>query len=152
MRSLSVLTMGIVALAVSGAAGCSTYHYYDIDVQMATSGSGSFNLTTNEIGSIQRVVMTVSGADNGQIVMGPNANGVPISTAGHLGVVEFSTFKDSGTLTFTVDAYDSTVLNSNCKVGEGTVSLPASSNTTNTGMVTVNRASGATFCCSGNTC
>ena len=152
MRGLGVLAMGIVALAASGAAGCSTYHYYDIDVSMSTSGTTSFNLVGNEIGSIQRLVMTVSGADSGQIVMGPNANGVPISAAGHLGIVEFSTFSDSGTLNFKVEAYDSTSLQANCKVGEGNMSMPASGNTTNTGTLTVDRGASATFCCSKSSC
>lgn len=152
MRSLRIWALGIVALAASGAAGCSTYHYYDIDVSMSTSGTGSFNLVGNEIGSIQRLVMTVSGADSGQIVMGPNAQGLPLSSAGHLGIVEYSTFSDSGTLNFKVEAYDSTSLVSNCKVGEGNLSLPASSNTTNTGTLTVDRSSNATFCCSKSSC
>jgi len=152
MRSIRMLTLGIVALAAASAGGCSTYHYYDIDVSLLVGGTNGFNPIGNEVGNVQRLRVTMSGADNAEKVFGPSANGLPIGSAGHLGIVEFSTFADSGTLTFTVDAYDSTNLVSNCKVGEGTTSMPASGNTTNTGTLTVNRSSGATFCCSMSTC
>ena len=64
------------------------------------------------------------------------------------GVVEYSTFVDSGTLNFTIDAYDADNPQAACKVGEGTMSMSATGNTTNTGMLTVDRLSTATFCCS----
>jgi len=150
MRARGILMMGLLALAASGAAGCSTYHYYDIDVQMATSGTGMFG-AVDEISRIQIVVMTVTGADSGQKQFGLG-NGFPISAAGHLGVIEYSTFVDSGTLNFTVDAYDNDSPQAACKVGTGTLMMPATGNTTNTGMITVNRSSTATFCCSKNAC
>jgi len=146
MRARGILAMGLLALAASGAAGCSTYHYYDIDVQMSTSGTGMF-APADEISRIQILVMTVTGADQGQRQFGLG-NGIPIPATGHLGVVEYSTFVDSGTLNFTIDAYDADNPQAACKVGEGTMSMSATGNTTNTGMLTVDRLSTATFCCS----
>lgn len=150
MRARGILAMGILALATSGAAGCSSYHYYDIDVSMSASGTGMF-APVDEISRIQIVVMTVSGADSGQRQFGLG-NGFPIPPDGHLGVIEYSTFVDSGMLTFKVDAYDADNPQAACKVGEGMLSLPATGNTTNTGMLTVDRLSTATFCCSKSTC
>jgi hypothetical protein len=130
MRGARMLALGVVALAA--AAGCSEFHYYDIDVTFDTA-TGQFN-GTNEISTIQRCVMTVTGADSGQIVMGLDQNCPPMTAAGvgtHLGVVEFSTFKDSGSLTFTFDAYDDQTITPNCKTGEGVKTVEATSQTTN---------------------
>ena len=89
----------VLASASLGAAGCSEYHYYDIDVTFDTS-SGQF-AGINEISTIQVMRMLVGGADNADFQIGPNANGLPLVTGAHLGVFEFSTFADSGTLDFT---------------------------------------------------
>jgi len=43
MRSIRMLTLGIVALAAASAGGCSTYHYYDIDVSLLVGGTNGFN-------------------------------------------------------------------------------------------------------------
>jgi hypothetical protein len=144
-RKLSMAAMGVVALAA--AAGCSEFHYYDIDVSMVVGGSNGFSATAAEVTRIQVLVMTVMGADSGTIYMGPNANGLPLGNTGQLGVVEYSTFKDSGTLNFKVEAYDSsTSIVPNCKVGEGTTAIQASSMTTNTGAVMVSKTGDFTLC------
>ncbi|HEY7375840.1 MAG TPA: hypothetical protein VIF57_27020 [Polyangia bacterium] len=147
-HKLSIAALGVVALAaVTGAAGCSDFHYYDINVSMAIGGTNGFSATGAEVTRIQVLVMTVGGADSGTIVMGPNANGLPLGNTGQLGIIEYSTFKDSGTLNFTVEAYDSaTSLVANCKVGEGTTSMQASSMTTNSGMLVVNKTGDFTLC------
>src|SRR5262249_40424987 len=84
----------VLAAASFGAAGCNDFHYYDVDVTFDTS-SGQF-AGINEISTIQVMVMGVTGADNGDIQIGPNANGLPLVTGAHLGVFEFATFADSG--------------------------------------------------------
>ena len=89
----------VLAAASLGAAGCSEYHYYDIDVTFDTS-AGQF-AGINEVSTIQVMVMSVSGADSADFQIGPNANGLPLVTGADLGVFEYSTFADSGTLTFT---------------------------------------------------
>ena len=50
--------------------------------------------------------MLVSGADNADFQIGPNCQRPAAGDDAHLGVFEFSTFADSGTLNFTVQAYD----------------------------------------------
>ena len=131
MRAARMLAIGFIACVAAATAGCSEYHYYDIDVTFDTGAMGFAG--TNEISTIQRCVMNVSGADSGQIVMGLTENCPPMTAAGigtHVGVVEFSTFKDSGSLTFTFDAYDDQTLTAMCKTGSGTKTLTATSATT----------------------
>jgi hypothetical protein len=131
MRAARMLVLGFFACVAAAGAGCSTYHYYDIDVTFDTGAMGFAG--TNEISTVQRCVMTVSGADSGQLVMGLTDNCPPMTAAGigtHMGIVEFSTFKDSGSLTFTMDVYNAQTIVPGCKVGSGTKTLTASSMTT----------------------
>jgi hypothetical protein len=140
MRAARLVPLWIAGLVALGASACSEYHYYDIDVSFDTA-AGQF-LGTNEISTIQRCVMTVSGADSGQIVMGLNENCPPMTAAGigtRVGIVEFSTFKDSGTLTFTFDAYDDSTLNPMCKTGSGQKMIAATGDTTNMGTLLVEK-------------
>ena len=125
----------VLASASLGAVGCSEYHYYDIDVTFDTS-SGQF-AGINEISTIQVMRMLVGGADNADFQIGPNANGLPLVTGAHLGVFEFSTFADSGTLDFTAQAFDDATSSPGCLTGQGTKSVEASSTITNTVMITV---------------
>src|SRR5262245_24944695 len=108
MRAARLLSLGIVALAAVAAAGCNEFHYYDIDVSFNKDlASGGF--AAGEVEKIQVCVMAVSGADSASMRIGPNAQGLPMAPGfSHLGIVEFSTFADSGTLTFTMSCYDDT--------------------------------------------
>jgi hypothetical protein len=130
---LAGLVLGMAAL---GAAGCNDFHYYDVKVSFNTS-SGNF-AGTSEISTIQVLVMNVSGADNGSMQIGPNSNGLP-STSSQFGTFEFSTFVDSGTLNFTVIAYDDATSNPACETGRGTATVTASATTTNDVMLQVNK-------------
>lgn len=127
----------VLAGASLGAAGCNEYHYYDIDVTFNTA-SGQF-AGINEVSTIQVMRMLVSGADNADFQIGPNANGLPLVTGAHLGVFEFATFADSGTLTFTAMAFDDATSNPACRTGQGMKSVEATSKTTNDVMLTVDK-------------
>jgi hypothetical protein len=132
-----VLLAMVLASASLGAVGCSEFHYYDIDVTFDTS-SGQF-AGINEVSTVQVMRMLVSGADNADFQIGPNANGLPLVTGAHLGVFEFSTFADSGQLTFTAMAFDDATSNPACLTGQGMKTVEASSTITNTVMLTVNK-------------
>jgi hypothetical protein len=125
----------VLAAASLGVAGCNDFHYYDVDVTFDTS-SGQF-AGINEISTIQVMVMGVTGADNGDIQIGPNANGLPLVTGAHLGVFEFATFADSGQLTFVIRAFDDATSNPSCQTGQGMKTVDATSMTTNNVMMTV---------------
>jgi hypothetical protein len=127
----------VLAAASVTAAGCNDFHYYDIDVTFNTA-AGQF-AGINEVSTIQVMRMLVSGADNADFQIGPNANGLPLTTGAHLGVFEFSTFADSGTLTFVAMAFDDATSNPACKTGQGMKSVNASPTTTNTVMLTVDK-------------
>ena len=130
---LAGLVLGVVAL---GAAGCNEYHYYDVNVKFNVSAGNFAGIT--DFSTVQVIVMNVSGADNGSIQIGPNSGGLP-ATSSTVGVFEFSTFADSGTLTFTALAYNDSTSQQACQVGRGMVSATASSMTTNNLDLTIDK-------------
>lgn len=140
MRPARLVATWILGLAAVTAAGCNDFHYYDITVTFntdpATSGFGP-----NEPASIQMCVFSVSGADSISKPIGPHTQGLPLPPGGTtLGIIEFSTFADSGTLNFKIEAYDaSSTASSACKVGEGTKSVMASSASTVMDNLVVNK-------------
>jgi len=142
MRALRLLSLfGLLSLA---GAGCSEFHYYDINVKL-----GGF--IGNEPTLIQVITITVSGADSGSMRIGANNRGLPLAPGDtELGVVEFSTYADSGTLNFKGEAFDATATTADCRVGEGTVAITAGSATTSTGELTITKG-GSNFTCSGGT-
>src|SRR5262249_51182098 len=120
MRAARFLSLRIVALAAVAAAGCNEVHYWGIDVTF-NKDTASSGFAAGEVERIQVCVMRVSGADSASLRIGPNMNGLPMAPGfAHLGIVEFSTFADSGQLTFTMDCYDDVATVDPCKVGSGT--------------------------------
>jgi len=116
---LPALVLGAVAL---GAAGCSEYHYYDIRV--AYDGS-MFN--PNNISQVQRCHVFVTGADTADFYLEGNCTNGAATT--NVGVFEFATFADSGTLNFMIRTYVGVEFD-NCLFGTGTKAIPATAATT----------------------
>jgi len=115
-RLLPALVLGAVAL---GAAGCNEYHYYDIRV--AYDGA-QFN--PNMISQVQNCHVFVTGADTADFYLeGPCTNGAATT---NIGVFEFATFADSGTLNFLIRTYVGVEFE-NCLFGSGTKAIPATS-------------------------
>jgi hypothetical protein len=139
MRAARLVATWIVGLAALAAAGCNDFHYYDITVSFnINQTTGGYPQT--EVASVQTLLFGVSGADSGSFRIGPNANGLPlVSGATNLGTVEYSTFADSGTLNFTVQAFNSTRTTQDCKTGEGTKAVMATSASTTTDAVIINK-------------
>jgi hypothetical protein len=146
MRAARLVATWVLGLAAVTAAGCNDFHYYDIHVTFNNNPTtGGFG--PNEPASVQVCVFSVSGADSGNWAIGPNAQGLPLVPGGtDLGIVEFSTFADSGNLVFKIEAYDSKSTTPDCKVGEGTTSITASSASTTDGMLSVNKTGDFTLC------
>jgi hypothetical protein len=127
---LSTRGLGLVALALA-AGGCNTYKYFDVDVAF-----DPLTFDSTDVRTISTCLVTVSGADNKQGELKdcpPGSNTAPLE----VGVFEFSTFADSGTMTFKVDTYTSKGLTDNCKNGSGMVSIPVTSATTITGTLQI---------------
>jgi hypothetical protein len=119
------------AVALLGAAGCDSYHYYDMSLVLGST------FTTALVGEAQLCKVNISGADSHEFNLtncGVNSND---SNIPDVGTFEFATFADSGTLTFTVDAYNGITPTPNCLYGSGMTSQPASSQITQMGTITL---------------
>jgi len=133
-RSRGMLAAAALAIVCAlGGAGCNTYKYYNIHVTFDNAGSMPF--TTASAFSVQSCVVNVSGADSSQfrLPQGRCPNMTPGGNVLDPGVFEFSTFADSGNLTFTIDAFQDVTETAACKIGHGTVTLPVSATITTAG-------------------
>jgi hypothetical protein len=118
--------LALVLLAV-GAAACSSYSYYDLDLKWGTG------FDPMKIGSIHDCHLLVTGAATDDIPLDP----VRCTMSGtDLGEIEYSTFADSGSITFTLNAYQYPYGQPNCKLGEGSTTLEAGKGVRMTGTVT----------------
>jgi hypothetical protein len=124
------MKLGMLALALA-AGGCNTYKYFDIDVSF-----DPLTFDSTDVATISICRVTVSGADNGQFEI---ANCPPHSVTAPLevGPFEYSSFADSGTMTFKVDTFTSKGQTDNCKNGFGMVPIPVTSATTITGTLQI---------------
>ena len=104
--------LGVVLLALSTQA-CSSYSYYDLDLKL---GSG-FDVV--KIGSIQFCHMFVTGSVSDDFEVRPEV--CKLATTGEIGQVEYSTFADSGSLTFTFKLFQNPQSNPACELGEGAI-------------------------------
>lgn len=131
--------LGLASLALAlagpalGAAGCDSYHYYDMDLVFSSAWAGGIN----SAGAAQLCKVSITGADSHDFSL--NNCGFMSNNSNYpdVGTFEFATFADSGTLTFTVNAYNGTPPGPACLFGTGMVSINASSQVTQTGMVTI---------------
>jgi len=130
LARLLVLVLGLGAL---GAAGCDSYHYYDMDLIFSSGWVGGIN----SAGAAQDCRVTVSGADSHGFDV-TNCGVMSQANYPDVGTFEFATFADSGSLTFTVNAYNGTPYTSACLFGTGSTTIPASSTVTSTGSITIN--------------
>ena len=134
-RVRGLLTLAALILG----AGCNTYHYYDITVSFGSIG-------VEEAGGIKICQVAVTGADTYDATLPtstPGAKAVcPIgSNYPDLGTFEYSTFTDSGHLTFTLNAFNQTNLNPSGICISGSTTLAASSEITHTGTITLTQGS-----------
>ncbi len=126
------LALALAGLAL-GAAGCDSYHYYDMDLMFSSAWVGGIN----SAGAATLCKVEISGADSHEIDLnncGLNNNN---SNYPDVGTFEFATFADSGTLTFAVNAYNGSPPGAACLFGGGTTSIKASSQITTMGMITI---------------
>lgn len=127
------LALGLALMAIGGA-GCDTYHYYDMDLQFSSSFGG-----ITAAGMAQNCVVTISGADSHTFSLANCSLNSDNSNFPDLGTFEYATFADSGTLTFTVNAYNGLPYTPACLFGVGTTNLPASSQVTTKGSITIEK-------------
>ena len=123
-----------LALGALGAGACDSYHYYDMDLQFDTAAN---KFTTATVGEAQLCRVQISGADSHEFDLADCSLNSDNSNIPDVGTFEFATFADSGTLTFTVNAYTSLNPTDACLFGVGTTSVTATSQVTYTGKITI---------------
>jgi hypothetical protein len=105
-----------------GASGCHTFKYFDITYSFEQA-----SLDDSTIRTITQCRIYVTGADQAQWVLRgcPNHD---TSMDPHLGgAFEFSTFADSGQLTFEVVGFVGETANRDCALADGQTSVPVTS-------------------------
>jgi hypothetical protein len=118
-RLLLVLGLAVVSL---GAAGCNEFHYHDIFVRYDSSMFFGATLST-EVSRVRTCHVYVTGADTQDFYIGGKCTN---GNSTDLGIFEFSTFADSGTLNFTIKTYVGNEFEM-CLLGTGTKSVQATS-------------------------
>jgi hypothetical protein len=130
--------LGAAALLLLGA-GCNTYHYFDISVSFGQIG-------VEEAGGIKICNVFVTGADTDQFTLPTTGDKSHVTCPvganfPDLGTFEYSTFADSGTLKFTLNAYNDVPPLENAICISGSTSVSASASITHTGMITLSQGS-----------
>lgn len=117
----------LLAVVLGGlASGCDTYHYYDIDVRFATP------VTSPVVSVMKLCLVDVSGAASDEVTLD-----CPPAKFPDLGTFEYSTFADSGQITFTFNGFLDTPKSSNNQCASSSTTLTGSAQITQTGMITV---------------
>jgi hypothetical protein len=135
----SIPFLAVALLGASLAAGCDTYHYYDIDVSFGS-------ITLEQAGVLQICDLVVTGADSHTTTFpstfiglsGDEKSVCPVgSNWPDLGTFEFATFADSGTLTFTVNGYKGLPVSTDNLCTSGSTAIAAGSQITTPGSITM---------------
>ena len=134
MRRLRVLLLACLPLVLAAASGCKTYKYFDVQVKFDPA-----TFTSTDVFTINVCQVTVTGADSDQFILEPMTcvNRSPVGNPLTGGKFEFSTFADSGTMTFKLDGYQGTSVSPACLIGSGMTSIKVTSTMTLTGDLTV---------------
>ncbi len=125
------LTLALAVTAL-GASGCETYHYYDMNLVF----SSDWVCGLNSAGGATLCKVNISGADSHEFDL-PNCGLTNGTHYPDVGTFEFATFADSGTLTFTINAYNGSPPGPACLFGTGMTNMTASSTVTQMGTITV---------------
>jgi hypothetical protein len=117
----------LLAVVLGGlASGCDTYHYYDIDVQFTSP------VTEGQVSVMQLCLIDVSGAASDEVQLA-----CPPVKFPDMGTFEYSTFADSGPITFTFNGYFEAPKSSNNQCTSHATTLTASDQITQTGTIMV---------------
>jgi len=131
---LGVALLGLSALA---SVGCKDLHYYDVTVKFdgttISDGAGSKAETCH---------VYVKGADTDDFYFGNPMECAVRKQGLTLGTFEFSSNADSGSLTFTLQAYDGIPEDTQCLFGQGSVEIPVGLTTVNGELIVTATASG----------
>jgi hypothetical protein len=121
----------LLGLAATASVGCKDLHYFDVNVLFTGFGAGS------AVSTIETCHVYVTGADTADFYVTKNCP--PPNSGVTMGVFEYSTNADSGSLTFTMKTYNGIPEDPNCAIGspgccrfgEGSVTIPIGATTVN---------------------
>jgi hypothetical protein len=131
-KSPKIWPAAVLCAALSIAAlvsGCNTYHYYDIDVKAASP------VTQTQISGMQFCQILISGADS-HTINWTQGIGCPPQGFPDIGSFEFSSYADSGNITFTFNGY-SMNLDASMLCSTASTTLPANGTITQAGTITL---------------
>ena len=109
---------------LAGASGCHTFKYFDVHV------SFDQGIDDGTLGSISRCRVLVTGAESASFVLEKCPNRATNGDPHDVGVFEYSSFAESGTLNFELRAYTGLNETPNCLLAEGKVAIPVTAATT----------------------
>jgi hypothetical protein len=115
--------LGALVLLV-GATGCHTFKYFDVNV------SFDQGIDDGTLGSISRCRVLVTGAESSSFVLERCPNRATNGDPHQVGVFEYSSFAESGTLNFELRAYTGLNETPACLLAEGTAAIPVTAATT----------------------
>jgi hypothetical protein len=117
----------LLAVVLGGlASGCNTYHYYDIDVKFMSP------VTESQVSGMKLCLVDVSGAVSDEVTLECPPVNFPV-----MGTFEYSTFADSGSITFTFNGFYDTPKSSSNQCTSGVTMLTASDQITQMGTITL---------------
>jgi hypothetical protein len=122
--------LAAVPLMLAGA-GCNTYSYFNIDLKIDPAFGSAAESTISSC----RVVVTGAATDSFEL---NDALCPPpmLTNRLEIGTIDYSTFSDSGNVTFTLNLFNGVGEAANCLVGSGATTLPISSGKITTGILT----------------
>jgi hypothetical protein len=117
---------GVLAALVLlvGASGCHTFKYFDVNV------SFDQGIDDGTLGSISRCRILVTGAESASFVLERCPNRATNGDPHDVGVFEYSSFAESGTLNFELRAYTGLNETPACLLAEGTAAISVTTATT----------------------
>jgi hypothetical protein len=128
----------VAALPLLAGAGCDTYSYINIDVSLSTTSTVPFTRTSAF--AIQQCHMVVSGAITDSFDLDSSVCPPPQTTTSNpfeIGTIDYSTFADSGNVTFTLNVFDSVGEKPECQVGTGSTTVAIVSGKVASGVLSV---------------
>jgi hypothetical protein len=136
--TLTFLTLALALLA--GASGCRQYKYFDIHMRFdPTPVSGmSQGFDSTVAGRVKLCKVAISGADQDSFDVPDCWKGSMRPDPLDIGSFEFSTFADSGDLTFTATAFE-ILPTPDCKLGDGSTTIKVTSMMTITGEIAIKK-------------
>ena len=122
LRAVPLLAVVLAGLA----SGCNTYHYFDIDVKFMTP------VTETQVSVMKFCLAEVSGAASDTVALD-----CPPAKFPDMGTFEYSTFVDSGPITFTFNGFFDSPQSPSNQCTSHSTTLTASDQITQMGTITV---------------